>query len=75
MKKHVHRALPGRERIYCWTGCVAPEYGRISRKHDAAHGGATTIDVCRCGAKRASEGNIHRINYGPWIMRPAGGTR
>ena len=58
-----HRHTPATERMRCWDGCVAPRPGHDER----AHGWATYVATCRCGATRQTEANGGEARSGRWL--------
>ena len=53
-----------------WTYCVAAHPLACANDVGRCHGGIVHIDVCACGATRASESNNGQIRYGAWKKLP-----
>ena len=66
IRTHTHRALPGKTTTWTWTRCVTAGTDRWHDHTEAAHGVVVDLDVCRCGATRATEANAGTRQYGPW---------
>ena len=59
--KHKHRAIKGKTRTTCFFGCVGGD-----RCNPAAHGNATYVDHCKCGARREWNVNGSHDERGAW---------